>query len=245
MIFSGECDPLCDSLSHSLCLFRSFTRQPPAFLSVHFECCLGVHCLRFSFFFLFSSCFFLALSKVADDEQWASTGSRSKSPIIIYVLYFHFLLLFFLSLLLFLLFVFFLEFSLFWRFTSIVWMPLHCSSIIRHFFLPPSLLHSPPLLFFPFHFFVALFSKFKTSITVHAVIWYRFLFKMSSNVVIRSVNVNRIASHICTHFPISMTLQREPCAHKHTTFSIETESLRPMQLIYDKNLEEFVIHLFP
>lgn len=82
--FCGECNPLSDTHTLSLSRSISLTSRLLKFLFVHFECRLGVHCLRFPFFI---SCvaFFSFFS------EWTMiTGCTSKSIVIIYVVYFHF-----------------------------------------------------------------------------------------------------------------------------------------------------------
>lgn len=48
--FCGECNPLSDTHTLSLSRSISLTSRLLKFLFVHFECRLGVHCLRFPFF---------------------------------------------------------------------------------------------------------------------------------------------------------------------------------------------------
>lgn len=55
-----------------------------------------------------------------------------------------------------------------------------------------------------------------------------------------------ISFHICAHFLISMAVwkRKENTLKKQRLFQLKWKSLQCM-MIYDKNLEEFVIHLFP
>lgn len=91
--------------------------------------------------------------------------------------------------------------------------------------------HHPSCFFFPtvvanrtFRF--VFFSFFKSSITFHVVIWYRFFFKMSFGTfyVRPQCSMEMVLLHICTHFPdFNGTL----CAHCVLTFMCMCTKKRP------------------
>lgn len=111
---------------------------------------------------------------------------------------------------------------------------LYCSSIIRRTFFPMLLL----LLLLPRDL------KKKTSITFHVVIWYRFFFRMSSGRFLYTIcdlsSMRMTLLIFVLIFPISMAHTKK----RPIPFKLKWKSFA-IQMIYDKNLEEFVIHLFP